>query len=508
MEWMIEKKDRQKVELLRYLVSRPEIKLPLKVVQEYFDWSKYMVLSTIRGLFDDMQEFYGEEPSFFKLSEDEKMIELTQNRNVDSNVFALQYMRQSIPWQLMRETFNETMRSYEDFAVRNLTTVSSARNGKLQLDEFFEQHGITITQDYTLTGNEAEIRAVYFRLFVKYFADRIFPFSAEELALANQAIKAIIKIISPEETKIRQSKRIALRFSTAIWLERLQLGHFVEDDAIDDLLLPNDQLNDKSQRLIAYFEQQGKLRVPDISDEHLHREARYALIALFSIDVGYEVGRYENLTPSAAGMIEGFIRLVDRHYDDFFGYQLTARERDLIREVFFGTLIGAVVSPTSDDRQMVVRFDAAYEQFPLMADFTLNLIDDIAERRQLDVTAARNAYFEILYVGFASVFDMHRVFPKIKVAIDINYQFGLEAILTDMLLGLRAMNVEVSEFIDDDTDILISDINHAQIPEENTFIWPTMPTSLDFEQLRRRLSEMKVEKFEEERGIKLRFPTN
>ena len=454
MEWMIEKKDRQKVELLRYLVSWPEIKLPLKVVQEYFDWSKYMVLSTIRGLFDDMQEFYGEEPSFFKLSEDEKMIELTQNRNVDSNVFALQYMRQSIPWQLMRETFNETMRSYEDFA------------------------------------------------------DRIFPFSDEELALANQAIKAIIKIISPEETNIRQSKRIALRFSTAIWLERLQLGHFVEDDAIDDLLLPNDQLNDKSQRLIAYFEQQVKLRVPDISDEHLHREARYALIALFSIDVGYEVGRYENLTPSAAGMIEGFIRLVDHHYDDFFGYQLTARERDLIREVFFGTLIGAVVSPTSDDRQMVVRFDAAYEQFPLMADFTLNLIDDIAERRQLDVTAARNAYFEILYVGFASVFDMHRVFPKIKVAIDINYQFGLEAILTDMLLGLRAMNVEVSEFIDDDTDILISDINHAQIPEENTFIWPTMPTSLDFEQLRRRLSEMKVEKFEEERGIKLRFPTN
>lgn len=451
---MIEKKDRQKVELLRYLVSRPEIKLPLKVVQEYFDWSKYMVLSTIRGLFDDMQEFYGEEPSFFKLSEDEKMIELTQNRNVDSNVFALQYMRQSIPWQLMRETFNETMRSYEDFA------------------------------------------------------DRIFPFSDEELALANQAIKAIIKIISPEETNIRQSKRIALRFSTAIWLERLQLGHFVEDDAIDDLLLPNDQLNDKSQRLIAYFEQQVKLRVPDISDEHLHREARYALIALFSIDVGYEVGRYENLTPSAAGMIEGFILLVDHHYDDFFGYQLTARERDLIREVFFGTLIGAVVSPTSDDRQMVVRFDAAYEQFPLMADFTLNLIDDIAERRQLDVTAARNAYFEILYVGFASVFDMHRVFPKIKVAIDINYQFGLEAILTDMLLGLRAMNVEVSEFIDDDTDILISDINHAQIPEENTFIWPTMPTSLDFEQLRRRLSEMKVEKFEEERGIKLRFPTN
>ena len=218
---MIEKKDRQKVELLRYLVSRPEIKLPLKMVQEYFGWSKYMVLSTIRGLFDDMQEFYGEEPSFFKLSADEKMIELTQNRNVDSNVFALQYMRQSIPWQLMRETFNETMHSYEDFAVRNLTTVSSARNGKLQLDEFFEQHGIKITQDYTLAGNEAEIRAVYFRLFVKYFADRIFPFSDEELALSNQAIKAIIKIISPDETNIRQSKRIALRFSTAIWLERL-----------------------------------------------------------------------------------------------------------------------------------------------------------------------------------------------------------------------------------------------------------------------------------------------
>lgn len=168
-------------------------------------------------------------------------------------------------------------------------------------------------------------------------------------------------------------------------------------------------------------------------------------------------------------------------------------------------MVAAVTSPTPDEGRNRVRLDAAYEQFPLMAELALAVIDDVAERRHLDITLARGAFFEVLYTGFASIFDMHQVFPKIKVALDINYQIGLESILTDMILGMRAMNIEISEYIDDDTDILISDINNSNIPAENTFIWTSMPTSLEFEQLRRRMNIVKADKLEKMHGIKLRY---
>ena len=505
MQWMIEKKDRQKVALLEYLMQRPELRLSIKMVQEAFDWSKYIALTTIRDLVADLATFYPDLEPFVTLSDDEKTLILNRERNYDATMFRLNYLRESIPWLLMKELFDETMHSYDDFAVRNLTTVSTTRNAKLELDDYFAGHGVVITPDYTLAGNESEVRSMYFRIFQLYFADRAFPFENSDEQLINRILDEVTRYIKPDDERLRETKRIAIRFTIAIWLGRLQHGHVISNDDVDAFLLPNDQLNERTRQLTAYVEQLVMQLFPTLTAEDAHREGRYVVMGFFSIGVGVEMNRRENMTPLFMNMLAAFIQIVDTHYNKLFNAHLTALEQDAFFEVFFELMVAAVTSPTPDEGRNRVRLDAAYEQFPLMAELALAVIDDVAERRHLDITLARGAFFEVLYTGFASIFDMHQVFPKIKVALDINYQIGLESILTDMILGMRAMNIEISEYIDDDTDILISDINNSNIPAENTFIWTSMPTSLEFEQLRRRMNIVKADKFEKIHGIKLRY---
>ena len=108
MQWMIEKKDRQKVALLEYLMQRPELRLSIKMVQEAFDWSKYIALTTIRDLVADLATFYPDLEPFVTLSDDEKTLILNRERNYDATMFRLNYLRESIPWLLMKELFDET----------------------------------------------------------------------------------------------------------------------------------------------------------------------------------------------------------------------------------------------------------------------------------------------------------------------------------------------------------------------------------------------------------------
>lgn len=240
-------------------------------------------------------------------------------------------------------------------------------------------------------------------------------------------------------------------------------------------------MNEQTRQWTQYVEQLVKRLFPTLTAEDARREGqgRHVVMGFFSIGVGVEMKRRENMTSLFMSMLAAFIQIVDTHYNKLFNTHLTTFEQDSFFEVFF-ELMAAVTSPTPDESRNRVRLDAAYEQFPLMAELALDVIDDVAERRNLDITLARGAFFEVLYTDFASIFDMDQVFPKIKVALDIDYQIGLDSILTDMILGMRAMNIEISEYIDDDTDILISDINNSNIPAENTFIWTSIPTSLEF----------------------------
>ena len=78
-------------------------------------------------------------------------------------------------------------------------------------------------------------------------------------------------------------------------------------------------------------------------------------------------------------------------------------------------MVAAVTSPTPDEGRNRVRLDAAYEQFPLMAELALAVIDDVAERRHLDITLARGAFFEVLYTGFASILICIRYSQRLRL---------------------------------------------------------------------------------------------
>ncbi|WP_261370617.1 hypothetical protein [Weissella cibaria] len=136
MDWMLEKKERQKIELLTYLKRQIQGEISVKEIGEALSWSKYLVLTVASELVADLTSIYGEEQTADKslqLSADEKKLLLSLKRHVNVDAVMLVYLRESLYWNFIKEVFLETVTSYEEFAERYLTTPSTTRNVKNHL---------------------------------------------------------------------------------------------------------------------------------------------------------------------------------------------------------------------------------------------------------------------------------------------------------------------------------------------------------------------------------------
>ncbi|WP_259715757.1 hypothetical protein [Weissella cibaria] len=101
MDWMLEKKERQKIELLTYLKRQIQGEISVKEIGEALSWSKYLVLTVASELVADLTSIYGEEQTADKslqLSADEKKLLLSLKRHVNVDAVMLVYLRESLYW--------------------------------------------------------------------------------------------------------------------------------------------------------------------------------------------------------------------------------------------------------------------------------------------------------------------------------------------------------------------------------------------------------------------------
>ncbi|WP_245150395.1 hypothetical protein [Weissella cibaria] len=92
--------------------------------------------------------------------------------------------------------------------------------------------------------------------------------------------------------------------------------------------MPNDQLHEQQRQLTQYVEQLVKRHFPTLTAEDARREGHYVVMGFFSIGVGVEMKRRENMTSLFMSMLAAFIQIVDTHYNKLFNTHLTTFEQD------------------------------------------------------------------------------------------------------------------------------------------------------------------------------------
>ena len=105
--------------------------ISVKTVGEALGWSKYLTITVAHQLAEDLMTIYDdEEEPLLSVQQDDKMLHMPMSRHVNTDAVMLVYLRESLYWTFIKEVFFETITSYEDFAERFLTTVSTTRNIK------------------------------------------------------------------------------------------------------------------------------------------------------------------------------------------------------------------------------------------------------------------------------------------------------------------------------------------------------------------------------------------
>lgn len=497
MDWMLEKKERQKIELLTYLKRQIQGEISVKEIGEALSWSKYLVLTMASELVADLTSIYGEEQTADKslqLSADEKKLLLSLKRHVNVDAVMLVYLRESLYWNFIKEVFLETVTSYEEFAERYLTTPSTTRNVKNHLVERLAPLGIGIDDHYHFTGDESAIRMFFFRLAVRYFGDREFPYGEQLKQQADEGIDRLVASFTAEPF-IRDSKRIALRFYYALAAIRVREGHFVDPHNLDDIFVPTHDMAPTTQALLAEMVADS-LQYDTINADQAAVEARETLYYLYILNVVGSTDWEHIISPKMQQRIQAIMTIVADYHQRYFGVGMTPASATQIRRELLAPVLMFELHAIDVGHRRYFDMEEAYRMYPVLVEMAINVSRDIAPLRDLTPEESERLMFGYLFTAFAAYLDQADIFAPIKIDIDITYRPALEVILKRMLAGMAEFNIVFTNRFEDNVDLVISDAMLAEVDSRNRFDWQQLPTIKQIAQLRSRLSVIKRQKFE------------
>lgn len=503
MDWLLDKKDQEKMQLLRVVYREHDQYMTIQRLMTQLQWSRYLIIDVVGRLAEDLSAEYGMTKSgdpILQVSADKKGILLTYSRQINPDAFMLKYLAQSLTWQFVVGLFNETITSYAQFAEDNLTTVGSTRNIKATVETELAVHHIRLDEQYRLIGDdEMAVRLFFMRLAVRYFSKLDILFTPKVISYATDVATPFLSDVLGT-TNFRDTKRLSTLFHFAIQGTRVEHGHY--SDALDAnrVLQPTDDLAGQTQLLL----EKGVSVLQNLTHapvEVAEMEVRETLLYLYTSDLIGQTDWRHNVTEDISSKINVFSKNLNRVYRRFFGYDVTPQVLQAIEDRMVTPIVTYTLFPYDSGVRQKFELTDAQRLYPIAYDITSEIIVALAEVLKSDLAAVRRFFFSHIFTNLVSFARNESLYDPIIIQIDINYRPGLEDMLKYMISGMVEFNVSFTTQYSEEVDIVISDSYKHVVDRESVFDWSMLPNAKQVEQLRNRLSQLKLTKFRK------KFPT-
>ncbi|MFR4252496.1 MAG: helix-turn-helix domain-containing protein [Weissella confusa] len=190
MEWLLPKKDQERLSLHRYLNAQESNAVLIKDIMADLGWSRYMVLQNV----------------------------------------------ETLRFDVLMDIFFEVAQSNEMIAFRHSSSTTVARVTKVEVNDELAKYGIRISNNYQLVGDERNIRILLFEMLYTAYADQPSPFPDDIEALA-----AKVEHLVEEHTPMRATVKRAFRIFFGIWMVRIRNGHVIQPSE-PDVFKPTEDL--------------------------------------------------------------------------------------------------------------------------------------------------------------------------------------------------------------------------------------------------------------------------
>lgn len=223
MEWLLPKKDQERLSLQRYLNAQESNAVLIKDIMANLGWSRYMVLQNVETLLLDCQQIGDGNIPYLTLVDANRALQIEQLQTISDTALMGYYIRNSLRFDVLMDIFFEVAQSNETIAFRHSSSTTVARVTKVEVNDELAKYGIRISNNYQLVGDERNIRILLFEMFYTAYADQPSPFPDDIKELAAKAEHLV-----EEHTPMRATVKRAFRIFFGIWMVCIRNGHVIQ----------------------------------------------------------------------------------------------------------------------------------------------------------------------------------------------------------------------------------------------------------------------------------------
>ncbi|MCW0952732.1 helix-turn-helix domain-containing protein [Weissella ceti] len=490
LRWMLDRHEQEILELHDYLILHEGEKLLLKTVIEELGWSRYRVVTAFNSLIDDLNLVHQHAVSEEKFVYDTKYIEVKKQNQAAVLELEHYYRQNSVVWWFLIDSLLENVTSYENFAVKHNTSVSVIRSSKERATEALGKHGIKITKNNHLVGDEATLRTFFVHIMNQYHSYTEMPLNEIENAEIEEIVDAIMDIFDIEN---RQSLRQSLRTQVMILSVRIRNGHYLRDADLPKFVRPWQDWPEEDQEKYKAFRElfQELFELP----EHIERtEVLFSILALFVSGVVRSVPRAMMTDKVGNNFSEDRKRFVSI-FEQFFGTELpTEYQKQLGLAIVGPNMRQAYFESTYDRKKTSMQF--LEENFPVQSHFVDCVMEDFKRQRLMWTPNADEKIANLSQEHFnavVAIIPANMILPKIHVSLDFVYSPGLETVLHRILESQWQVNFVFNE--SDAPDFYISDMELDSFDASKAFVWTTFPDATTLSQFIKEAMSLSEKKF-------------
>jgi hypothetical protein len=475
IHFFLEKADIRKLELLRYLENSTSHQALREVIITDLDITEFLLNKMVEELNLDFEKY--DLDNNFKLEASSLGIKLLKNKKCPSNQLEICLVKDSLTFSLIVALFFEEFISINHYAENNFLSYSTVYNKLSDIRTFISKFDFTITKKNKIRGNERNIRLFFSYIFSKVCNQSLLVYSNDTKDKSLDLLKAIE---IHREKPFKESEKIKLSHYLNVMFVRFTQHNYINNDNF----YVHAQFLEDNPTVLFLLNEQEKINCAIPKNMQLNEVDEL---------LGYAVAK-EFLT-------------IDNYLDNTINQNFKIYSYNFMSEV------------KNEFPDLTMFIDSNAPRIDLIHFNVLNFIIPLdTELKTLDTKAVTNGFqnyieFSKNYLNeqknISEIWENHRYFfykyllilingqitkhVDIPIYLYVDFSFGKKYtnLIMDIIKKFTGFQIIFQDYIDEQTDLILSDIYFENYSDIYQITWETSPNAKDWEEFVMELEKLR-----------------
>ena len=480
MSIFLSKADTRKLLLLHIIEESFQQQITISELKKRMEVSEFIVISAYEELKEDIKNYrLSDQIAIQKFN---KILKIKRTMNFSSKSLRSIYIQRSLNFQIIEDIFEEKFSNPSDYAERFYISRTKVYTQITGIKKQLKKYELMLSSQFKILGNELTIRMYFYNLYQSCYGGQKIPFPKKIRSQIDLFLKEIQK---RSAIQLSQTSIDKLRFFIGISLQRIQRKKGIKQrmtfTTIIDFKEMNQVVLEAAEK--AFSDKMGASEVEILT---------YFILNLdeFSQFLALEKGKLDDLT-------DYFLTEFEASFENRMNQKLRGQITTYLRRIHY-MILNFNYLQNELDQPIQARF--VEENYPEVLIFCSSLIRNTPNIKKYQLIKANNIFLFNHYIFLLiDILPPSFFATPIKVCVDFSLGENYNKFITRNIQSFDFINIEVTNRLTSDTDILLCDytINDSRNEEMQVIVWNAPPTTSDWANFGDCISTLRSEKKQE-----------